>query len=52
MKETAEGVVGRDWAYGYTPNLLLYAHDLSTVATAGEIKIYGRENETKELERA
>jgi len=52
-KKIAEGVVGRDWAYGYTPNLSLYAHDLSSVvATGREIKIYGRENETKELERA
>ena len=50
-KETAEGAIGRDWSYGYTPNLLLYAHDISTiVADAHPIVIYGRENEVSQLE--
>lgn len=51
-KDTVEGAVGRDWSYGYTPNLQLYARDISErVANQRPIKIYGRENEVKELEQ-
>lgn len=50
-KETVEGAIGRDWSFGYTPNLQLYARDISAVvAEARPIVIYGRENEVKELE--
>lgn len=51
-KETAEGAIGRDWSYGYTPNLQLYARDISTiVAESRPIVVYGRENEVKQLEQ-
>lgn len=50
-RSVVEGAVGRDWSYGYTPNLQLYARDLTNaVSVLRDIKIYGRKEEVGQIE--
>ncbi|MFA5926652.1 MAG: ATP-dependent Clp protease ATP-binding subunit [Patescibacteria group bacterium] len=48
------GGIGRDWAYGYTPMLDQFGHDLTaSIQTRGlGIEIIGREKEIKEIAEA
>jgi len=50
-KEIVEGAVGRDWSFGYTPGLQMYARDLTNaVSMSRSITIYGRKEEVGQIE--
>ena len=48
------GGIGRDWAFGYTPNLNRYAHDITALAASPNADLHreGYEQEIVELENA
>jgi len=46
------GGVGREWSFGYTPTLNLFAKNITQeVEYLGEVHVYGRSHELDEIER-
>ncbi len=48
------GGIGRDWAFGYTPNLNRFSHDITDIAASPNLDLHrvGYENEISALEKA